>query len=138
MKIKEQVLTREQMAHLEELGIDTSDASMAWLVFKEIGREKIYLSESAGYERSIRKVGAQQAEYIPTYTIGDLIEKLPIEIKSEGMMIIANPKTFPITSFDICIMDCEMNVKHFSGDTLKDTLYNLLCWLAENHKELIK
>ena len=30
MKIEEQVLSREQMARLVELGVDTSDASMAW------------------------------------------------------------------------------------------------------------
>ena len=30
MKIEEQVLSREQMAHLEKLGVDTSDASMMW------------------------------------------------------------------------------------------------------------
>ena len=28
MKIEEQVLSREQMAHLAELGVDTSDARM--------------------------------------------------------------------------------------------------------------
>lgn len=28
MKIEEQVLSREQMAHLVELGVNTSDASM--------------------------------------------------------------------------------------------------------------
>ena len=31
MKIEEQVLSIEQMKHLQELGVDTSDASMCWL-----------------------------------------------------------------------------------------------------------
>ena len=31
MKIEEQVLSREQMKHLQELGVDTSDASMCWV-----------------------------------------------------------------------------------------------------------
>lgn len=31
MKIEEQVLSREQMKHLQELGVDTSDAIMCWL-----------------------------------------------------------------------------------------------------------
>ena len=30
MKIEEQVLSIEQMKHLQELGVDTSDASMAY------------------------------------------------------------------------------------------------------------
>ena len=31
MKIEEQVLSIEQMKHLQELGVDTSDASMFWI-----------------------------------------------------------------------------------------------------------
>ena len=31
MKIEEQVLSIEQMKHLQELGVDTSDASMCWV-----------------------------------------------------------------------------------------------------------
>lgn len=31
MKIEEQVCSREQMAELKKLGIDTSEASMCWI-----------------------------------------------------------------------------------------------------------
>ena len=63
MKIEEQVLSREQMKHLKELGVDTSDASMCW-----VGNDVVPNNGAAfdlGYDG------------IPTYTIGDLIEKLP-------------------------------------------------------------
>lgn len=33
MKIEEQVLSREQMAHLVKLGVDASDASMCWTCY---------------------------------------------------------------------------------------------------------
>ena len=36
MKIEEQVLSIEQMKHLQELGVDTSDASMYWVRAKRI------------------------------------------------------------------------------------------------------
>ena len=35
MEIEEQVLSIEQMKHLQELGVDTSDASMAYYIFQE-------------------------------------------------------------------------------------------------------
>ena len=36
MKNEEKVLSREQMNHLQELGVDTSDASMYWVRAKRI------------------------------------------------------------------------------------------------------
>mgnify|MGYP003506616022 CR=1 FL=1 len=35
MKIEKQVLSIDQMKHLQELGVDTSDASMCWLDFED-------------------------------------------------------------------------------------------------------
>ena len=40
MKIEEQVLSIEQMKHLQELGVDTSDASMYWVRAKRITGEQ--------------------------------------------------------------------------------------------------
>ena len=41
MKIEEQVLSIEQMKHLQELGVDTSDASMCWLRYDVGGVVKV-------------------------------------------------------------------------------------------------
>ena len=85
MKIEEQVLSIEQTKHLQELGIDTSDASVCWVkrngffddpIQREIIINGIYLKSLIG-------VG----NVIPTYTIGDLIEKLPKEIGIYHLMI---------------------------------------------------
>lgn len=43
MKIEEQVLSREQMAHLKELGVDTSDASMCWLRYDADGEVRLFV-----------------------------------------------------------------------------------------------
>ena len=40
MKIEKQVLSIEQMKHLQELGVDTSDASMYWVRAKRITGEQ--------------------------------------------------------------------------------------------------
>ena len=94
MKIEEQVLSIEQMKHLQELGVDTSDASMCWA-----GNDVVPNNGAAfdlGYDG------------IPTYTIGDLIEKLP-----------------------------EM-IGIYHNRPIINALYNCLCWVAEKHKELLE
>ena len=107
MKIEEQVLSREQMKHLQELGVDTSDASMAWFMSPKTKQWKIKVKNNFSHELLLR---LSPERYIPTYTIGDLIEKVS--------------KLF--NGFD------------FSGGKSKDMLYYCLCWMAKNKKELIK
>lgn len=128
MKIEEQVLSREQMAHLEEMGIDTSDASMAWVSNSDNPKDDDWTIE-------IPNEHLERYNQVPTYTIGDLIEKLPEEIKYRGFMIIKRPK---FTIWDICALKSDFDVEYFGGSTLKDALYDLLCWTIKNHKELIK
>ena len=84
MKIEEQVLSREQMKHLQDLGVDTSDASMYWVRAKRIigkQRNNVLDNEMGKWRLSLSKSivlpAAWAVESVPTYTIGDLIEKLP-------------------------------------------------------------
>ena len=122
MKIEEQVLSIEQMEHLQELGVDTSDASMCWLRYDADGEVKYYVSSNRG-----------KCASCPTYTIGDLIEKLPIEINSfyRGIVIVRN---YVGTGY---LID-NLSPVSFSDLPLLESLYNLLCWVAENHKELLE
>ena len=122
MKIEEQVLSREQMKHLKELGVDTSDASMCWA-----GNDVVPNNGAAfdlGYDG------------IPTYTIGDLIEKLPKYYYAKEnpieMCAINGSGAFVVNYHNIA------NTYIMKGDTIKDALYKLLCWVAENHKELLE
>ena len=126
MNIEEQVLSREQMAHLKELGIDTSDASMAWFMSPKTNQWKIKVKNNFSHELLLR---LSPERYIPTYTIGDLIEKLPKSI--EGNCLVINYIYSEIIYKDILHYD-------FEGVGLMTTLYAVLCWVAENHIELIK
>ena len=125
MKIEEQVLSREQMAHLVELGVDTSDASMYWSYENSCGDRYWVLlpyDKDYGYDK----------ETIPAYTIGDLIEKLPKEFlfisSCESCTFIkrGNPVIF------------RHELIHIQDANLKDDLYEALCMIAKFHKELIK
>ncbi len=129
MKIEEQVLSIEQMKHLQELGVDTSDASMCWLDFEdnEPMEVSVFIPEVM--------LGYAQYKLYPTYTIGDLIEKLPKYFHAKEnpieMCAINGSGAFIVNYHNIA------NTYIMKDDTIKNALYKLLCWVAENHKELL-
>lgn len=129
MKIEEQVLSREQMAHLKELGVDTSDASMIWYCCDN----KWYLQINYELSQGIARIMKGTFDcFVPTYTIGDLIEKLPKEIAF----------TFSCASYKYekngFSPEVRYQLLHTHDSDLKEDLYNALCWGAKYHKELIK
>ena len=130
MKIKEQVLSREQMARLVELGVDTSDASMCWVADNEGESEE-------DWHVTIPNNFLMPYNTIPTYTIGDLIEKLPKSIDIG----------YGEYDLEILIKGEYTEVEYTNGSdytpfscylSLIESLYSILCWLAENHKELLE
>lgn len=132
MKIEEQVLSREQMAHLQELGVDTSDASMMWYRCDDGNTERWYLQINNELSNSLARIMKGTVGcLVPTYTIGDLIEKLPKEVDDNRLEICLSDKTIGYVHFGVCAY-------HEDYDNLMDGLYKLLCWVAENHEELIK
>ena len=139
MKIEEQVLSREQMKHLQELGVDTSDASMVW-VKQEPSQNSD--DEFVPWKVFVFKdwmkyyIGAET--FILTYTIGDLIEKLPKSDNSGDLLIEYRNSELGYGVWDwgeLYGINAEQN---FKDKPLKNALYDLLCWVAENHKELLE
>ena len=126
MKIEEQVLSIEQMKHLQELGVDTSDASMCWVAGEDADEVEWNLIIPNNFLLPYN---------IPTYTIGDLIEKLPkhfyIKEAQISMVAINGSGAFQVW-YDKVPKSCK------SDGTIKNALYKLLCWVAENHKELLE
>ena len=73
-----QVLSIDQMKHLQELGLDTSNASMCWCLFLDDKKEKWELEI---YEDVInQKRDSSFWEIIPSYTLQDILDKLPKRI----------------------------------------------------------
>ena len=130
MKIEEQVLSIEQMKHLQELGVDTSDASMCW-----VAGEDTFTDEE---EWNLCIPNHFILPYnIPTYTIGDLIEKLPKTIGIYHLMIDWNLMQIEYTNWswqESVFRECFI----LNDKPLINTLYDCLCWVAENHKELLE
>lgn len=114
------------MKHLQELGVDTSDASMCWVAGEDTDEGEWNLCIPNNFLLPYN---------IPTYTIGDLIEKLPKQFNKEEtpLIIVAINE-----SVGFCVEYFEMQESSKSDGTIKNALYKLLCWVAENHKELLE
>lgn len=132
MKFEEQVLSREQMAHLEELGVDTSDASMMWYYCDK----KWYLQINNELSQGIARVMKGTVDcFVPTYTIGDLIKKLPVCLNNKSYKRAIEIDGECVRAGYYEIFSCTYPVMFKSsteGQSVKDMLYKLLCWVAEN------
>ena len=144
MKIEEQVLSIEQMKHLQELGVDTSDASMYWVRAKRIigkQRNNVLDNEMGKWRLSLSKNIVHSVDWavesVPTYTIGDLIEKLPKSDNSGDLLIEYRNSELGYGVWDWGELYGINAQQNFKDKPLKNALYDLLCWVAENHKELL-
>ena len=140
MNIEEQVLSREQMAHLVELGVDTSDASMMWYRCDDGNTERWYLQINNELSQGVANVMNRVSDFfVPTYTIGDLIEKLPKDIDLGELIIRWDNRRI---GYGYWVHNELVNMEpwriNFREQSIRDALYDCLCWIAENHKELIK
>ena len=144
MKIKEQVLSIEQMKHLQELGVDTSDASMVWvrkdsIIFPD-NMKKLWWVDT--YCDSLKPMVEQEdSGFVQTYTTGDLFRKLPPSLKCDYLdswiAIHSDGSDDPLISASY-EFEYNNNKGKQVGDTIEEALYKLLCWVAENHKELLE
>ena len=138
MKIEEQVLSREQMKHLQELGVDTSDASMAYYNISRDNQPDKWVLGIANKEVASIMISNGITEMKPTYTIGDLIGKLPKSIDlgfGEYDLEMSTKGEYVEVQYE---NDYDDYTPFFCANlSLIESLYRILCWLAENHKELL-
>ena len=132
MKSK-QVLSIEQMKHLQELGLDTSDASMYWKRVSHGSRidDKLKGIWFLSLQKEFQTCGFMSYETTPTYTLQDILDKLPKRIETEDY------------EFELYIYYHENGVSVFYDDgditqlaffskpTLLESAYEMLCWCIE-------
>jgi hypothetical protein len=121
------VLSIEQMKHLGDLGIDTSNASMTWMLYpyEEDKQPQLSLREWNTFKEPFRI-----QHCIPAFTLLDVLELLPKEIKT------GTNNYWLVMSHDsekwyICYSEFDY-YKEFRSHSLIDAAYDMLCWCIEN------
>lgn len=116
-----QVLSIEQMKHLKELGLDTSDASMVFQRGSATRHE--WVLHVMGYA----DVSLREKEF--AYTLQDIINKLPCFIGNQVFTI------HKLVDSYTCLY-IELYTRSFinitEGEELIDAAYDMLCWCIEN------
>lgn len=115
-------LTPDQMHELQSLGLDCSDASMAW---KIKGETKPRLMVAINFFEEVKQ-NMHTLGYTPAYTLEDIIHKLEADITYNDA--IANkPDTFAGQPVEKTPWECSYS--HLVGfATLERTLCCGLCW----------
>lgn len=123
----EQVLSIEQMKHLQGLGLDTSNASMCLCCFRENIDEEWELEI---YEDVInQKRDSTFWEIIPTFTLQDIMQKLPPFINICMLHIYPAADLWYFVYMDSYTRTI-LSTK-YSPDIM-NAAYQMLCWVIEN------
>ena len=118
-----QVLDIKQMQHLQELGLDTSNASMAWCKY-DGEKENSHLLPKGDdiFERCL------VVKYIPAYTLQDVLELLPSSVNWNRLLITFNGCE---CTFQYSLYESDPICSFFNEETI-DAAYAMLCWCIEN------
>ena len=115
-----QILSIEQMKHLKDLGVNTSDANMCWMKDSEENRF-LSVNDEYCYEMS-------HLSPVPAYTLQDILDKLPCFIGNEVLTI--QKLAYSYTCLYMEPYTRSM-IKITESNELIDVAYEMLCWCIE-------
>lgn len=127
MKSK-QVLSIEQMKHLQELGLDTSDASMHYQ-FLPTADSIINGTDEVEKEPSLFVSQPNMKHEYPTYTLQDIMQKLPPSINICMLHIYKAADLWYFVYMDSYTRTIIST--QYSPDIMS-AAYQMLCWVIEN------
>lgn len=126
--MSEQVLSIEQMQHLQELGLNTNCASACWVKVTKVGGKDVKTCWGLSFCFVPNKLDNMEAETVPTFTLQDILELLPRQIIEEyasPLMI----KCTPDLQVRFWYKDIYVTAEH---EDFIDAAYEMLCWCIEN------
>lgn len=128
--MSKQCLDIEQMQHLKELGLDTSNASALYYIDNETGEKQLMLNEQ------VEETGKDDEYFriVPAYTLQDILDLLPETIeRAEGdfFLEIAKLNGFWYASYIIYVKKGSRFIVMIDEEELIDSAYEMLCWCVE-------
>ena len=137
--MSKQVLSIEQMHHLQELGVDTSKTNFYWHRTKSLNNYEEWDEWTLHYGvlRLARGFKTINCEYVRTFTLQDILDLLPKEIRDKDDDKFVLKFEYGIRSkvwyigyyyYDVAFNDSGL----CNGENLIDAAYEMLCWCIEN------
>lgn len=135
-----QCLDIKQMQHLQELGLELKETMLNWArcVDNDPRAATHYGKWILIKGNKCQVVSLEHWEYIPAYTLQDVLDELPLEIKPNKIHYFLR-----IDLCDECIYyyydnylfaEVRKKVFGYNGmDGLIDASYEMLCWAIENN-----
>ena len=133
-----QVLDIEQMKHLQELGLDTSNASMALIYTNSNGDVVDWENANVDvHESSVGEYNSYLRRLYGAFTLQDILDLLPLiiehnsdkyELRIKRMVFAGGVKYAVLYEEQEYINWYIMQ----SYDNLIDAAYEMLCWCIEN------
>ena len=135
--MKTQVLSVAQMQHLQELGVDTSKASMRWYATYE-------------HNPNLYELGMRYSTFnfpsIPALTLQDMLEMMPGSIESDNILYHFELLKLGSSTYSIGYKGIVDETVDENGDEINRIKYHMLlwnknlltcayetlCWLVEN------
>lgn len=118
--MRNQVLSIEQMRHLQKLGVDASNASCFWWYAE--GENHLYWGKCSDING------------IPTFTLQDMLEMMPRELYLFEEKCILEIYPFLDSWYVRYMPDEKSGLVPYSFHSYKiiNAVYECLCWCAEN------
>lgn len=130
--MSKQVLDVQQMQHLQELGLDTSNASAFWCNPDRHGDWSLEFTDSCGGKIPQSN---EYDEFHPAYTLQDVLDALPESILKNDIQYWLSIWRATISIWIISYsddVDLITNLHHEEYESLIDAAYSMLCWAIEN------
>lgn len=131
MKTK-QVLDVQQMRHLQELGLDTSNASALYCIDNETNEKQIMWNEQV--EETDKDY--EYFRIVPAYTLQDVLDALPKEIikdkKRCWLSVDLADNTIEYYNEYAMYMRRSVYFEFYKSSSLIDAAYKMLCWVLTN------
>lgn len=125
-----QVLSIEQMKHLQELGLDTSDASVYWKRVSHGSRinDKYKGVWFLSLQKEFQTCGFTSYEILLAYTLGDILDKLPESVQVYDLYIFKKVGLWWLKYVDVTN---NGTVRLEKMPRLIDAAYYMLCWCIQ-------
>lgn len=130
--MSKQCLNVEQMQHLKELGVDTSNANFYWHRTKSLNNYeewdewKLYY----GVLKLARGFTTINCEYVRTFTLQDILDLLPATVDDDYRLYIDKGLVFWTIGYVDAVS--EEIYEDFRERDLIDAASEMLCWVIEN------